>query len=127
MSVAVAIDRVREEITKTDRAPYLLTVSDDARPHSVAVACSWDGDALVISVGARTLANARARGLVTLLWPPKEAGGYTLIVDASVESTSDAGAAEPAITVRPSRAVLHRPAAARTKPGCDADCVPLEA
>jgi hypothetical protein len=122
MSVAVALERVRDAIGDTDRAPYLITVSDDDRPHSVAVACEWDGDELVIAVGSRTLANARVRPRVTLLWPPRERDGYSLIVDAEVLDT-----AEGAVRLRPTRAVLHRPAEGPTGTTCTADCIPLEA
>jgi len=121
MSVAVALERVREAIGETDRAPYLLTVSDDERPHSVAVSWEWDGDELVVAVGTRTLANARARPQVTLLWPPRERDGYSLIIDASVTDTAD-----DTVRLRPTRAVLHRPAAAPTGTACTADCIPLD-
>jgi hypothetical protein len=121
MSVAVALERVREAISETDRAPYLITVSDDDRSHTVAVAYAWDDDELVIAAGSRTLANARARPLATLLWPPQDRGGYSLIVDASVTDTTDA-----TVRLQPTRAVLHRPADAPTGTGCTADCLPLE-
>jgi hypothetical protein len=122
MSVVVELERVREAISETDRLPYLITVSDDGRPHTVAVACSWDDDEVVIAAGSRTLANARARPQVTLLWPPRDRGGYSLIVDASVTDTTDA-----TVRLQPTRAVLHRPADAPTRTGCTADCIPLEA
>jgi hypothetical protein len=127
VSVAVALDRLREAIDETDRAPYLVTVSGDGRPHSVAAVCEWRADELVLSIGNHSLANARARPLVTLLWPPREPTGYTLIVDATVTATAGDGAGDNTITARPMRAVLHRPAVgAAAKPGCTADCVPLE-
>jgi hypothetical protein len=72
-------------------------------------------------VGSRTLANARARPRVTLLWPPRDRDGYSLIVDALVTDAADS-----AVRLRPTRAVLHRPAVAPTGPGCTADCIPLE-
>jgi hypothetical protein len=101
----------------------LLTVSDDARPHAVAVAAAWDGAALALSVGKRTAANASARPQVSLLWPPNEPGGYSLIVDGTAAATREEGR----IAVTPTRAVLHRPAATpeAAKPGCSADCVPI--
>jgi hypothetical protein len=122
MSIAVALEQLRNETRRFALAPYLLTVGDDARPHAVAVAAAWEGDAIAIEVGRRSASNAGARPHVSLLWPPNEPGGYSLIVD---------GAARPAgdgrIVVTPTRAVLHRPAAApeAAKPGCEADCVPI--
>ena len=61
---------------------------------------------------------------VTLVWPPAQRGGYTLIVDGKGQPAE----ADSALQVVPGRAVLHRKAApgAATKPGCKDDCVPLE-
>ena len=75
MSISVELDALRDAIADTDRAPYLLTVADDGRPHSVAVTWEWRGDELAMPVGNRTLANARARELVSLLWPPRRPTG----------------------------------------------------
>ena len=125
VSVPVAVDRLREAIADTNRAPYLVTVSDDGRPHTVAVDFTWRGDALVLSTGNRSLANGRARGLVTLLWPPADRTGYSLIVDASVITADGDGSGDNALTVEPTSAVLHRPARQPTDSGCRADCVPL--
>jgi len=123
MSTPVALARLENETRRFARAPYLLTVGDDARPHAVAVAAAWEGAALAMEVGQRSASNAAARPQVSLLWPPNEPGGYSLIVD---------GTAAPArggdrIAVTPTRAVLHRPAATAddAKPGCSADCVQI--
>lgn len=122
MSIPVAIEQLRAETRRFEIAPYLLTVSDDARPHAVAVAAAWAGDALAMDVGKRSAANAKARPQVSLLWPPNEPGGYSLIVDGTAAATSD-----DRIAVTPTRAVLHRPAATpeAAKPGCSADCEPI--
>jgi hypothetical protein len=125
MSIAVDLENLGDAIDATDRAPYLLTVSDDGRPHSVSVDWRWDSDQLALSVGNRTLANARARALVTLLWPPSDRGGYSLIVDCAVARAEGTGGGDNTIRVRPTRAVLHRPAAGPTEAACEADCVPL--
>jgi hypothetical protein len=123
MSIPVALEELAKEIQRFALAPYLLTVSDDARPHAVAVAVTWQGGALAMEVGKRSAANARARSRVSLLWPPNEPGGYSLIVD----GRADAGGSDDRIAFTPARAVLHRPAAApdASKPGCSADCLPI--
>jgi hypothetical protein len=125
MSIPVSLDRLRGEVARYGAAPYLLSVGDDGRPHSVSVAIAWQVDALVARVGKRSAANVAARPLVSLLWAPREAGGYSLIVDGdgAVEDAGDAAR----VRVRATRAVLHRPAAtpAAAKPGCSADCVEL--
>jgi hypothetical protein len=122
MSIPVALEQLRNETRKFALAPYLLTVSDDARPHAVAVTATWDGDVLVMEVGKRTAANAVARPNVSLLWAPNEPGSYSLIVDGAAAAAGDAR-----VAVTPTRAVLHRPAATpdAAKPGCSADCVPI--
>ena len=121
--VPVAFDQLRTEILRFTFAPYLLTVGDDARPHAVAVSATWEGPRLALEVGKRSAHNSSVRPQVSLLWPPNEPGGHSLIVDGSAAATSRGGY----ITVTPTRAVLHRPAAAGdpTKPGCSADCVPI--
>ena len=123
MSIPIALEQLRNETRRFALAPYLLTVSDDARPHAVAVAAAWEGDALVMEVGKRSASNSGVRPEVSLLWPPNEPGGYSLIVDGTAASTGG----DARITVMPTRAVLHRPAAApdATNPGCSADCVPI--
>jgi hypothetical protein len=125
MSVPVSLEKLRAEVARYGATPFLLSVSDDARPHSVSVAVAWDGDALVTNPGKRTRANVASRPLLSLLWAPIEPGGYALIVDAEGSLRGEGDAAR--VLVRPTRAVLHRPATPETvvKDGCSADCVPL--
>ena len=126
MSIGVALDELRATLDGLERAPYLVTVGDDARPHVVAVPWRWRDDELELPAGNRSVANAAVRRDVTLLWAPNDAGGYTLIVDAVVLQTEGTGTGDNLIRVRPTKAVLHRPAAAPTGTACGADCVPLE-
>ena len=84
------------------------------------VSVGWRGDELVVPAGRTTSRNATARPLVALLWPPTTAEGYSLIVDA----TFVAGAEIPGgheLTLRPTKAVLHRPAPS----GVGSDCKPV--
>jgi hypothetical protein len=129
VSIAVDLERLRATIDELQRAPYLLTVSDDGRAHSVAVAWQWHDDEITCAVGNHTLANARSRPDVCLLWAPNDVDGYSLIVDATVTATSGADTGDNLVRLRPTRAVLHRPApeGATLAPGCGADCVPLTA
>ena len=128
MSIPVTLDRLRDEIAGfASTATYLLTVSDDGRPHSVAVSPEWRGDELVMAAGNRSVSNAAARPSVSLVWAPGELGGYSLIVDATVTDTVATGTGDNTVTVQPTSAVLHRPAASpdATRPGCTSDCVPI--
>ncbi|EHB55899.1 pyridoxamine 5'-phosphate oxidase-related, FMN-binding protein [Mycolicibacterium rhodesiae JS60] len=101
---------------------YLITVSDDHRAHTVAVDPQLhDGVLDVGPVGNSTRRNICGHPDATLLWPPAEPGGYSLIVDGRGELTDDS------LRVIPQRAVLHRPAQPNTPTvsGCGDDCVPL--
>ncbi|SOJ53159.1 hypothetical protein MSIMFB_00660 [Mycobacterium simulans] len=103
---------------------YLITVDDGYRVHTVTVEPVLREALLDIGlIGGRTRKNLAQRSHVTLLWPPPEPGGYSLIVDGSALVTdSDAEAAR--LRVVPTRALLHRdadsPSAAK---GCLHDCV----
>ncbi len=103
MSIAVDLDELPGKIAEFGWA-YLLTVRDDQRPHVVAVTPAWHGGSLTISVGRGTAANAAARPMITLCYPPSELTGFSLVIDG--EATVD----DDTITVRPTAAVLHRPA-----------------
>ena len=85
MSVKVDLDHLAEALTDFTFA-YLITVGDDYRAHTVAVdAVLTDGLLYVGTVGRSTSRNAAAHPDVTIVWPPLETGGYTLIVDGRAE------------------------------------------
>ena len=117
MSIKVELDELRTQIEAFATDAYLLTVSDDGRAHSVAVSVRWEGDDLVVPAGRTTAANARERHLVALLWPPPERGGYSLIIDADVVRTREIEGGHE-VMLRPTKAVLHRPAPS----GVGSDC-----
>lgn len=114
---------------------YLITVDDDYRVHTVTVEPELgelpdgpDGQRAVIDVGligGRTRENLSQRSDVTLLWPPPEPGGYSLIVDGHAEAT-DSDAETARLAVVPTRALLHRdvdPDSSDAAKGCLHDCV----
>jgi len=47
MSVPVPLDRVRTATEERGGRAYVLTVSDDGRPHAVDALVAWEGDVLV--------------------------------------------------------------------------------
>jgi hypothetical protein len=109
------------ELEKTLEAygfAYLVTVGDEGRVHVLAVTpVLSDGGLVVGGVGRHSQANATARPDVTLVWPPTEDGGFSLLVDGAATVDGET------ITVAPAKATLHRPA-----PGVDglragSDCV----
>ena len=123
MSVKVDLDQLAAALQDFTFA-YLVTVGDDYRPHTVAVEPVFaDGVINVGPVGGHTRENVSAHTDVTVIWPPREPGGYTLIVDGSGRP------AEEGLQVVPMRAVLHRKATGEspsTSPNGLHDCVPLK-
>jgi hypothetical protein len=114
MSIKVELDEVREAASGQAPFAYLLTVSDDERPHLVALRPSIGDGEIVCEAGKTSCRNASARAAVSLLWPPATVDDYSLIVDgtAAVEGS--------VVRITPTRAVRHRPA-----PGGGNDCAPL--
>jgi len=123
MSVKVDLDRLADTLTDFPFG-YLVTVGDDYRAHTVAVSPAFaDGAFAVGAVGKHTRANVSQHADVTIVWPPRQDGGYTLIVDGRGRLTDDA------LHVEPTRAVLHRsatPDSAATSPDGLHDCVPIK-
>lgn len=125
MTASNTVDMIRSEAEHVGSAPFLLTVTDDGRPHSVAAGIAWLDDTLEVSAGKRSLANVGNRRFVSVLWPAAQAGDYSLIVDGQAAVTGSGTDAR--VVVTPTRAVLHRQAtsADTMRPGCGADCRPL--
>jgi hypothetical protein len=133
----VDVQRLAEALSDYPFA-YLITVDDDYRVHTVTVEprlCDVPDhgqgperpNALIDVglIGGRTRTNLTHRRDVTLLWPPPEPGGYSLIVDGSAE-VSDPGAETARLAVVPTRALLHRdadPDSPDAAKGCLHDCV----
>ena len=108
VSVLMAMERLRKQISRRGNVAFLITVGTDGRPHSVSVEVSWLDDELVMGAGNVSLANAKERPLVSLLWPTKQSKSYSLIVNGTVTSATGTGTGDNRITVTPTRAVLHR-------------------
>ncbi len=124
MSIPVPLEELRAAIAERGGSAYLLTVSDDGRPHAVHVAVRWEGDTLAADVGKRSAANVATRAAVSLLFAVRASGDYSLIVDGS--AVVEAREEGPRLLITPTKAVLHR-AAATPDPAssCSADCIPL--
>ncbi|MCV7282824.1 pyridoxamine 5'-phosphate oxidase family protein [Mycolicibacterium flavescens] len=124
MSVKVDLDRLADVLGDYAFA-YLISVSDDHRAHTVAVEpVLTDGRLNVGTVGRHTRQNTERHRDVTIVWPPSDPGGYTLIVDGHAQKSDD-----ETLTVAPTKAVLHRKASAQspsTSPDCLHDCVPIK-
>jgi hypothetical protein len=122
MSIPVPLDELAQTMQPYPLS-YLLTVSEGERVHAVAATAVVETDRLRVGpLGRRTLTNAGERPAVTVLWPPVEPDGYSLIVDGEAELSDDG------VLVSPTRAVLHRAAAGGAVPAADdhacvSDCI----
>ncbi|OBG87042.1 hypothetical protein A5698_26720 [Mycobacterium sp. E136] len=123
MSVKVDLDRLADVLADFGFA-YLITVGDDYRAHTVAVDPVFgEGRLDVGTVGRHTRENTARHDDVTIVWPPTEPGGYSLIVDGRAHQ------ADESLSIEPIKAVLHRkatPESPSTSPDCLHDCVPLK-
>ncbi len=106
MSIPVELSELADTL---ERYPwgYFITVGDAGRAHSLAVATEWRDGVLHVHAGRSSRANVSARPEVTMVFPPSEPGGYSLIVDGVAAVGADE--ADP-VTFAPTHAVLHRPA-----------------
>lgn len=78
-----------------------------------------DGQVVIPTVSGGSARNLAENSTATLLFPPAQHRGYSLIVDGS------AVPADEGFTLTPTHAVLHRPAdhqQASTDAGCGHDC-----
>jgi hypothetical protein len=111
------------------RFAYLVTVDDGYRVHTVTVEPELRGGVVDVGlIGGKTRKNVENRSDVTLLWPPREPDGYSLIVDgrAQVAETPDSDDDTVPLGVVPTRALLHRnadPNSPGSAKGCLHDCV----
>ena len=122
MSIKVDLDELARIVGERGSG-YLLTTSSPSVKVVTVDPVVFDGVMRVIGPGGGTLANVAANPVVTLVFPPAEVHGYTLLVDGSgVVAGSD-------VVVTPSAAVLHRPAAHADGPlppeECGHDCAPV--
>jgi pyridoxamine 5'-phosphate oxidase-like protein len=105
-------------------AGYLLTVGPTSTVKVVTVEPTVAGGVLLVTgPGKGTLANLAANTAVTLVFPPLEQRGFTLLVDGTAEVAGDD------VRLTPTGAVLHRPASHADGPpapgGCGHDCAPV--
>jgi hypothetical protein len=105
------------------RSGYLLTTTA-GRVKVVTVDPEMSGSALRIAAPGRgTLGNLAANPAVTLVFPPTEPRGYTLLVDGTATVDGED------VDLAPTSAVLHRPASHADGPlpadGCGHDCAPV--
>ena len=120
MSIPVDLDALRDELAKRRRPAYVITAGNDGPPHLVATFLRWADGAFEAPAGRHTTRNAGERPHASVVVPPDEPGGYSLIFDATAEVVGEV------VRLVPSKAVLHRPAEGEGEPGsCGHDCAPV--
>lgn len=122
MSIPVKIEDLAETLQDFDLA-YLISVGDGGIK-VVCVDVEPDGARLRIPTASRgTARNLQRNAGVTLMCPPREPHGFTLLVDGTAAVDGDG------FRLTPTGAVLHRPAAHADGPvdpdGCGHDCRPV--
>ena len=108
MSVPVDLETLKTQSEQFGALAYLVSVNGDGRPHVVSAAVEWHDDRIVAGAGRRTAANVGERPAVTLLWPPYEEGGFSLLVDGVASLDGEQ------LRIAPEGAILHRTATSET-------------
>jgi len=120
MSIPVDLDALRAQLSERQRPAYVITAGTDGPPHLVATFLRWADGAFEAPAGRHTARNVGERPHASVVVPPDEPGGYSLIFDAAAELVDDV------VRLAPAKAVLHRPAEGEGEPGsCGHDCAPV--
>jgi hypothetical protein len=104
MSVLVDLADLPQRLTEFGRG-YLLTTREGLVKAVSVRAVAEDGTLLVATPGRGSVANVAANPSVTLLFPPTEDPGMSLLVDGTAATEGDD------VRVTPTGAVLHKPVA----------------
>lgn len=118
MSVKVEVDELVSAAATFGTVPMLLTTDDDGRPRAAAVSVTWDGGVARVRAGHRSVTNAAARPLVSLLWPAPPDDRFALLVDGEVTAVEPDAVPDPPpagraakpggfVTVRATSGILH--------------------
>jgi hypothetical protein len=106
MSIPVDPDRLAESVVEYGPTAYLLTSDDDGRPRVNQVTVLISKNRVSVTAGGSASRNAKARPAVTMLWPPVDDRGFSLIADGIAE-VGEAGPGA-AIDIVVTSAVMHR-------------------
>jgi hypothetical protein len=117
VSLSVELARLLPVAAGYRTVPMLLSTDADGRPRAAAVTVTWDGTVARVRAGHRSVANAAARPLVSLLWPAPPGEPHALLVDGEVIETIPDPPGEPTakrtakpggfVVVRATAAILH--------------------
>lgn len=123
MSIPVAPTDLEQALADFDSGYLLTTSSPQVKVVTVDPVAAGDGTLRITAPGKGTLRNLDANDAVTVVFPPRERHGYTLLVDGTARVDGED------VVVVATAAVLHRPAAHADGPvppeGCGHDCAPV--
>ena len=123
MSIPVDPADLVTALADFDSGYLLTTASPQVKVVTVDPTVAEDGALRVAGPGRGTLRNLAENPAVTVVFPPREKHGYTLLVDGEGRVDGED------VVVAPAAAVLHRPAAHADGPlppdGCGHDCSPV--
>jgi hypothetical protein len=123
MSIPVDPADLRQALADFDSAYLLTTSSPQVKVVTVDPVAGDDGTLRIAGPGRGTLRNLAENPAVTVVFPPRERHGYTLLVDGRATTEAED------VVVTATAAVLHRPAAHADGPvppdGCGHDCAPV--
>jgi hypothetical protein len=96
-----------EVVARYGRDAYLLTIASDG-PHTSFVSVDLKGNVIACSIGKSAAKNIASKPNVSLFWPPRDPGGYALVLNGTATGRREAsGVTRAEITL--TKSVLHRP------------------
>jgi hypothetical protein len=116
------VPTLAEAVEQYGRDAYLLTIANSG-PHTSFVSVDLDGNVIECAIGKSAARNIASEPKVSLFWPPREPGGYALVVNGTATRRREpSGVTRAEITL--TKSVLHR---AGPKPPdgdgpCPSDC-----
>lgn len=112
---------LHEALTQYGPDAYLLTLSADG-PHTSHVSVVEEGTRLTCALSKSAARNIENQTSVSLLWPPLQKGGYSIVINA--KATKSETGDVPVATLALTKAVFHRPGVQTNLSGgpCPSDC-----
>ena len=118
---------ISEALDEYGDTPYVLTVGDDG-PHTShsTVSLAPDGASLTGPLSKSAAKNVGTQPAMSLFWPPREPGGYGIIMNGTAQVIATDGP-DPLASIALTKVVFHRPGT--PGPGhegtCTSDCKPI--
>jgi hypothetical protein len=111
-----------EAIAQYGRDAFLLTIANDG-PHTSFVSVDLKGNVIACAVGKSAARNIAREPNVSLFWPPREPGGYALVLNGTAIGRHEPSGVAKA-EIRLTKSVLHRagPKPPNSDGPCQSDC-----